>query len=80
MTDLAHPDPPPQPTVIGEGQMSRDDSAAAVALVREVAGLLDHPLDDVWWSLCNCPAWMSGLLDSPEGWGALANYMSSDLG
>lgn len=80
MTDLAQSDPQSRPAVIGEGKMSRHDSAAAVALAREVAGLLNHPLDDVWWTLCNVPAAMAELLDSPEGWGALAGFVACDLG
>lgn len=67
-------------TVIGERQLSRHDAAAAVTLAREVAGLLGYPVDDVWWALCNVPIAMAKLLDSPEGWSALAGYLACDLG
>ncbi len=49
-------------------------------LARDVASLLDYPMDDVWWALCNVPICMAGLLESPEGWGTLAAYLAIELG
>ena len=37
-------------------------------------------MDDVWWALCNVPIGMRALLDTPQGWGELALYLSEDLG
>lgn len=69
-----------RPAVIGERDLSRHDVAAAITLARDVAGLLDYPMDDVWWALCNAPICMAGLLESPEGWGTLATYLGNDFG
>lgn len=55
-------------------------TAAAVTLAYQVADLINQPIDMVWWSLCNVPVNMLGLLDSPQGWTALAGYIACDLG
>jgi hypothetical protein len=67
-------------TVIGQRDRSRYGAAAAIMLARDVAGLLDYPMDDVWWALCNVPIDMRILLDTPQGWSELASYISKDLG
>jgi hypothetical protein len=69
-----------RPTVIGERKLSRHEAAAAIKLARDVAGLLDYPMDDVWWALCNVPVNMASLLDTPQGWSVLAAYLAGDLG
>lgn len=53
---------------------------SALRLAHDLADVLDAPLNDVWWSLCNVPANMAGLLDSPQGWSALAGVVAFDLG
>lgn len=63
----------PQPVDLGE-------TASAVTLAREVAATLGVPLEDAWWSLCNVHDNMLALLDSPQGWSALAGYIACDLG
>lgn len=63
----------PAPTDIGS-------TASAVALAAELADLLGEPLNMTWWSLCNVPVNMTHLLDSPQGWSALAGYVACDLG
>lgn len=55
-------------------------TAAAVTLAQEVADLMGTTLDLTWWSLCNVPADMLAMLDSPQGWSALAGYIACDLG
>jgi hypothetical protein len=69
-----------RPTVIGQRDLSRFDAAAAITLARDVASFLDYPMDDVWWALCNVPVNMGSLLDTPQGWAALASYLANDLG
>jgi hypothetical protein len=53
---------------------------AACALMDEIAALLgvDHGL--VWQALCSVPDNMLCLLDSPQGWTALAGYAAAELG
>jgi hypothetical protein len=66
--------------VFGEHELTRHEAAIAITLARDVAGLLDYPMDDVWWALCNVPVNMAGLLDTPQGWAMLAAYLAGDLG
>lgn len=80
MAKLAQTDEEQRPVVIGEYKLTRSDLAAAVTLAREVAGVLSYPMDDVWWALCNVPADMAELLESPSGWRALTFYLADDLG
>jgi hypothetical protein len=63
----------PMPYDLGE-------TAAAVALARDVAELLDTNVGETWWSLCNVHDNMLALLESPQGWSALAGYIACDLG
>jgi hypothetical protein len=67
-------------TVIGDRALSRHDAAAAVTLARDVASLVDHPMDDVWWALCNVSVDMRILLDTAQGWSELPAYLSDDMG
>lgn len=52
----------------------------ALELCRELAFGLDAAPDDVWHALCNVPPSLTCLLDSPEGWGVLANHVALHLG
>jgi hypothetical protein len=62
------------------GHVDLGQTAATVTLAQEMAGLLGIPVGDAWWSLCNVPAHMTRLLDSPRGWSRLACYIADDLG
>ena len=53
---------------------------AAEALAGEVAGSLGVPFGLAWDSLCGVPDNMLSLLDSPQGWTALAGFIAGDLG
>ena len=62
------------------GHVDLGQTAATVALAQEMADLLGIPVGDTWWSLCNVPAHMVRLLESPRGWRRLACYIADDLG
>jgi hypothetical protein len=56
------------------------ETIAAEALASEVAGTLGVPFGLAWDCLCTVPDNMLGLLDSPQGWSALAGFIAGDLG
>jgi len=53
---------------------------AAGTLITEVADWLGIDIDLVWQVLCAVPDDQLGLLDSPQGWSALAGYVAVELG
>lgn len=53
---------------------------SARALACDVAGAADLSADMVFEALTFVPENMLGLLASPEGWSALAQYVAADLG
>lgn len=63
----------PQPVDLGE-------TASAVMLAQELADALGASVNETWHSLCSVHDNMLGLLQSPEGWSALAGYIACDLG
>jgi hypothetical protein len=73
-------EPAPQINLVPAEPIDLGSTASAVYLARDVAAATDMPLESVWWSLCNVPDNMLVLLDSPQGWSALAGYISCDLG
>jgi len=53
---------------------------AACALVEDISGLLGVDSGLVWQALSSVPDNMLMLLDSPQGWTALAGFVSGELG
>lgn len=53
---------------------------AACALAEEISGLLGVDSGLVWQALSTVPDNMLMLLDSPQGWTALAGFVSGELG
>jgi hypothetical protein len=53
---------------------------SACTLVDEVAGMLGVPASLVWDALSTMPENMLTLLDSPQGWTALAGYCAAEMG
>lgn len=49
-------------------------------LANEIAGASDLGRAEVWDALCSVPDNMLALLESPQGWSALAAYVAEDLG
>lgn len=58
----------------------RADQQAAATLINDVAGLLDMPASLVLDVMCTVPENMLTLLDSPQGWKALAGFVAAELG
>jgi hypothetical protein len=52
---------------------------SAMTLAEDVAGLLGVPSKAAWDALCILPENMLGLLDSLQGWTALASFIACDL-
>ena len=52
---------------------------SAMTLAEDVAGLLGVSAEAAWDALCSVPENMLGLLDSPQGWSALASFIACDL-
>lgn len=53
---------------------------AAGALIDEIAEAIDMPANMVWQALSTVPHNMLCLLDSPQGWTALAGFVACELG
>lgn len=53
---------------------------SAKELARQVAPFLHLPMGDVFDALTFMPNSMLCLLATPEGWGALANYVATETG
>lgn len=68
------------PQLSGSVQPCWAQDMAALGLARDLADLLDAPLDEVWFSLYNSAAECPPLLHSPEGWAILASLVGRDLG
>lgn len=69
--------------------MRRDEEAylelwgravSATALADEVGPRLGKLADDAWYSLLKIPDNLLSMLDSPQGWSALAGFVAADLG
>lgn len=56
------------------------NDVAALNLSRDLADLLDAPLDEVWFALYNAAVECPALLHSPEGWTVLARGVGKSLG
>ena len=67
-----------QPRPCGVEYWARQVSA--FALIDDLAAALGMPSKLVWQSLSTLPDNMLSLLDSPEGWTALAAFVACDLG
>ncbi len=53
---------------------------AACQLMDDLADSIDQPADLVWEAFCRVPENMLTLLDSPQGWTALAGFVAAELG
>ena len=70
---IASPVPPPDADGFAQDM-------AAVQFAHELAVQLDAPVREVWFSLCNLPADLLVMLQSPQGWSALGAVIAFDLG
>jgi len=61
------------------GDAQQGMEVSAMTLAEDVAGLLGVPAEVAWDALCTLPENMLGLLDSPQGWTALASFIACDL-
>jgi hypothetical protein len=55
-------------------------SVSAMALADEVGPMIGRLADDAYHSLLKIPDNLLPMLDSPQGWSALAAYVAGDLG
>lgn len=55
-------------------------AVSATSLADAVGPRLGHLADDAWHSLLKIPDNLLSMLDSPQGWSALAGYVACDLG
>jgi hypothetical protein len=55
-------------------------AVSASSLADAVGPRLGHLADDAWYSLLKIPDNLLSMLDSPQGWSALAAYIAADLG
>lgn len=55
-------------------------SVAACALVAELAGQTGLGPDAIWGAMAAIPYNLQSLLDTPQGWSAVAGFVASELG
>lgn len=63
-----------------DGLAARAQYQAALDLSDQLAEVLAVPSGEVFDALCSIPDNMLVLLESPEGWTALAGYIATDFG
>lgn len=78
---ISLPEPEPQTAYDPNVEVARwSQHIAAWDLAAAVSDDLRMPIGLVWDALCTVPDNMLSLLDSPQGWTALAGYIAAELG